>query len=214
MRNNREENVAHSIVILIFAYSLFGARVYSMNKGKKNPLAWINNSGYDPKDVSLSHAERANFEDVSDAEFLDAYSEAVIKVVDLVGPAIVSISIGEGNRHKEFTATGAGSGVVFTPNGYILTNTHIVSKAKQIVRYHNLKSEYAVEIASVDPKGPAKEAGIIPGDIVVGINGQDVMSIDDIYRVLAEWSPGRDIMVRRIRGKNQTSVKVIPSEAN
>ena len=52
----------------------------------------------------------------SDAELLDAYSLAVIGSVDAVGPAVVRIN-----------ASGAqGSGVIFTPDGFVLTNNHVV----------------------------------------------------------------------------------------
>src|SRR3989475_7901136 len=55
----------------------------------------------------------------SDEEVLDAYSHAVTSVVDAVGPAVVSVSL----RH------GGGSGVLFTPDGYLLTNAHVVGRA-------------------------------------------------------------------------------------
>ena len=57
-----------------------------------------------------------------DEEILDAYSHAVTSVVDAVGPAVVSVSL---NR-------GGGSGVLFTPDGYLLTNAHVVGRARSV----------------------------------------------------------------------------------
>jgi len=64
-----------------------------------------------------------------DIELLDAYSQAVVTVVDTVGPAVVSISVGSSQDHQAADQAGAGSGVVIAPDGYILTNDHVVHKA-------------------------------------------------------------------------------------
>jgi S1-C subfamily serine protease len=53
---------------------------------------------------------------VSDDELLDAYSRAVTAAVDAVAPAVVRVR----------TPSGGGSGVVFTPDGLVLTNCHVV----------------------------------------------------------------------------------------
>jgi len=57
-----------------------------------------------------------------DAVLLDAYSSAVIHAVETVGPAVVKIDAGPGG----------GSGVLFTPDGLILTNCHVVEKSAQL----------------------------------------------------------------------------------
>jgi S1-C subfamily serine protease len=54
-----------------------------------------------------------------DAVLLDAYSSAVIHAVETVGPAVVKIDAGRGG----------GSGVLFTPDGLILTNCHVVENS-------------------------------------------------------------------------------------
>src|SRR5580693_5874111 len=61
---------------------------------------------------------------VEDQALLDAYSRAVIDVVDRVGPAVVGLSIhaGEANGRPR---GGTGSGVVVAPDGLILTNSHV-----------------------------------------------------------------------------------------
>jgi S1-C subfamily serine protease len=60
---------------------------------------------------------------MTDSELLDAYSEAVIDVVAKVAPAVASLAVGK---------RGAGSGVVFTPDGYLLTNAHVVRGSRSL----------------------------------------------------------------------------------
>lgn len=56
--------------------------------------------------------------EIDDTELLDAYSRAVMSVVERIGPSVVRVSHGRG----------AGSGVVIAPDGYVLTNAHVVER--------------------------------------------------------------------------------------
>ena len=66
-----------------------------------------------------------------DAAALDAYSRTVIGAVDLVGPAVVSVHVGQ-QRDDSSVAAGSGSGVIVTPDGYLLTNQHVVHRAVRV----------------------------------------------------------------------------------
>ena len=62
-----------------------------------------------------------------DQALLDAYSRAVIDVVDRVGPTVVRLDIKAGSRRG-----GTGSGVIVAPDGLVLTNSHVVDGAARV----------------------------------------------------------------------------------
>ena len=64
----------------------------------------------------------------SDDALLDAYSRTVVDVVDRVGPAVVRLDL---RRQSDGKRAGSGSGVVVSPDGLILTNSHVVQGGKR-----------------------------------------------------------------------------------
>ena len=84
---------------------------------------------------------------------------------------------------------------------------------RRLVRFHNLTREYGVEVASLEPDGPARRAGVQTGDILVSINGQDMTSPDDLFRFLSEWPVGRTALVSLLRRKNRLDLEVVPAAA-
>jgi S1-C subfamily serine protease len=71
---------------------------------------------------------------VTDAPLLDAYSQAVVSAADRVGPAVVKIDVRRrvAARGGPREAGGSGSGFLFTPDGLILTNSHVVGGASSL----------------------------------------------------------------------------------
>ena len=347
-----------------------------MTKKKSGSLSWLSGEAVAEDHTLEQSGQEEASRPASDAELLDAYSRAVTAVVDSVGPAVVSIHIGEGRSSSEFEPSGAGSGFVITPDGYILTNSHVAADAREIravfmdgrklaatlighdpstdlavlrvsasglpytilidssglrvgqlviamgnplgfqstvstgvvsslgralrsqdgrlieniiqhtaplnpgnsggplldtrgrvigintaiiamaqgigfaipagtarsvvpqllargrvtrgylgvigfrrqldrrlVRFHGLPKDHGVEIASLEPSGPARQAGLQTGDILLSINGQDISSPDDLFRFLSEWPVGRPVTMSLLRRKDKLSLEVIPSAA-
>lgn len=71
----------------------------------------------------------------------------------------------------------------------------------------NIKPARGALIAGVDDKGPAKPAGIEPGDVVVKFDGKDVKEMRDLPRIVADTAVGKDVEVTIIRkGKEETKI--------
>src|ERR1700756_1772428 len=84
----------------------------------------------DSLDDTLS-SQTAKPAPVNDQALLDAYSNAVIDVTDRVGPAVVRVETGP--KVKSLRERGGlGSGIVISPDGLVLTNSHVVGTSKEI----------------------------------------------------------------------------------
>lgn len=92
---------------------------------------------------------------LDDAELLDAYSRTVVGVSEKVSPSVVKIEVeqkGRNVRGRQLpNQSGSGSGFVFTPDGFILTNSHVVHQAHQIKVVMQDRNHYPADLVGDDP---------------------------------------------------------------
>ena len=130
--------------------------------------------------VGALEADRAR--GIDERELPDSYSRAVVAVVEHVGPAVVSIAAG---TRRAAGVVGAGSGVIFTPDGYVLTNSHVVQETTDLgviltdgstLGARLVGSDPATDLAVIRADGSGlpiahfgESAPLRPGQLVVAI---------------------------------------------
>jgi S1-C subfamily serine protease len=87
---------------------------------------------------------------------LDPYSQAVIEAVDAVSPAVVNLD----------TAEGAASGFIFTPDGFILTNSHVVAATEQLTATLADGRQFEARLVGADPETDLAVVRIWGADLV------------------------------------------------
>ena len=91
--------------------------------------------------------------DVSaDDSLLDEYSRSVVSAVSRVAPAVVNIEIQQRAKGRPREVAGSGSGFMITPDGFILTNSHVVHHANRIVVNLSDGREYPAQLIGDDPE--------------------------------------------------------------
>jgi S1-C subfamily serine protease len=116
-----------------------------------------------------------------DADLLDAYSRAVASVADQVGPAVVKVDVegrapaerrGRGRNRGNDSDQGSGSGFIFTHDGFILTNSHVVHGARRVDVTLSDGSKHRAHLVGDDPHTDLAVVSIAGRDLTVATLGE------------------------------------------
>jgi S1-C subfamily serine protease len=114
-------------------------------------IQWILSS-----DATRAEGEGAGFapgpeKKEDEQELLDAYSRAVVNVVEKVGPSVVAIHITKRGFSSRDGGEGAGSGAIITPDGFVLTNNHVVENTEELEVSLTDGRIFKAQIVGTDP---------------------------------------------------------------
>ncbi len=126
--------------------------IASLAKENAVPMnSLLNEAKFDAPSPTSENVEAAAGQD--DSILLDAYSRTVVSAVARVAPAVVNIDIKQRMNLPRGTRelSGNGSGFIITPDGFILTNSHVVHSANSITVNLPDGREYPALLAGDDP---------------------------------------------------------------
>jgi S1-C subfamily serine protease len=104
-------------------------------------LQWIHGTSNEP-----GQPAKAGRPPAEDADLLDAYSRAVVQVVDAVSPAVVQVTGLRSERPR-----GSGTGFLITPDGYAITNSHVVNGREKLAAETAEGDRVQADVVGDDP---------------------------------------------------------------
>jgi S1-C subfamily serine protease len=92
--------------------------------------------------------------------------------------------------------------------GYLGLGLQSLRLDEELAQAHALPSRRAVMVVSLDPKGPARAAGVHIGDIIIGLDGEALPGVRSLYARLTPESVGRTAELRLVRAGELTTAKL------
>jgi S1-C subfamily serine protease len=84
---------------------------------------------------------------------------------------------------------------------------------RALARHHDLAAGSGVKVLSVEKGEPADAAGLLRGDVIVGLDAAAVADVDDLQRLLGEATVGRPVRLTLLRLTEKLEVVVVPRES-
>jgi S1-C subfamily serine protease len=117
---------------------------------------------------------------IGEQEALDAYSSVVVGVAAAVTPAVASLKVARRTRSGR-RADGAGSGVVITPDGFLLTSAHVVAGADRGSALFSDGFEAGLEVIGTDALSDLAVARVRGGELVpVELGDADLLRVGQL----------------------------------
>ena len=96
--------------------------------------------------------------------------------------------------------------------GYIGVGGATIPLSRRAVRFHGLGAGAGVRVESVEPGGAAQGAGIEPGDVIIGYDGEDVAGVDELHRLLSAERIGKTTKVTLLRRTQKLDLPIRADE--
>ena len=142
-------------------------------------LSWLSDDAGSESHHRRDEARRP----VEDTELLDAYSRAVVHVVDQVSPAVISVVGG-----KRGGGSGGGSGFIISADGYAITNSHVVAGCQRITADTVDGDRIPVRLVGDDPSTDVALLRLAAGELpVTAMGDSDSLRVGQL--VIAMGSP-------------------------
>jgi len=96
--------------------------------------------------------------------------------------------------------------------GYLGLAGQVRPLPKRLARRLELVVDTGVQVMQVEPGKPAARGGLLPGDVIVALDGKAVRNVDEVHRLLDAASIDRKLPVRVVRGNHVVDLELTPAE--
>src|SRR6266850_1475715 len=96
--------------------------------------------------------------------------------------------------------------------GYIGVGGATIPLSRRAVRFHGLAAGAGVRVESIEPRGAAQRAGIEPGDVIIGYDGENVAGVDALHRLLSAERIGKATRVTLLRRTQKLDLPITATE--